>query len=57
MYCDELFAIKDGEVVTSGVPEEVITPALIRKLYDVEATVFVDDDGVRHVLYRPGSVR
>ena len=57
MYCDELFAIKDGEGVTSGAPEEVITPALIRTLYDVEATVFVDDDGVRHVLYRPGSVR
>lgn len=56
MYCDRLFAIKDGEVVTSGTPREVITPEFIRTLYDVEATVIVDDDGLQHVLYRPNSV-
>lgn len=54
MYCERLFAIRDGRVVASGVPEQVITPEVIRAVYDVEARVIVDD-GVRHVLYRPGG--
>lgn len=56
MYCDRLVAVKDGRVVGAGTPEEIVTEPFIRELYDVDARVIVDDDGVRHVLYRPGSV-
>ena len=54
MYCERLYALKDGRVVVSGTPDEVITPEVIRDVYDMDARVLVDD-GVRHVLYHPGS--
>lgn len=57
MYCDRLFAIRDGVVVASGTPAEVIMPEVIAAVYDVDARVLVDDDGVRHVLYHPGAAR
>ncbi len=57
MYCKRLYALKDGQVVISGAPEEVITPEVIRDVYDVDARILVDDDGVRHVLYHPGSAQ
>ncbi len=57
MYCQRLYALKDGQVVISGTPEEVITPEVIRDVYDVDARILVDDDGVRHVLYHPGSAQ
>ena len=56
MYCDRLVAIKDGRVAGAGTPDEIVTEPFIRELYDVDARVIVDDDGLRHVLYRPGSV-
>lgn len=38
-YCDRIFLLQDGAVVASGTPEEVLQPALIRKVYQVEACV------------------
>ena len=55
MYCDRLYALRQGRVVASGTPEQVITPEVIRAVYDVEARVIEDEDGTRHVLYRPGG--
>lgn len=55
MYCDRLFALKDGRVVASGTPAEVLTPQTIRALYDVEARIITDEDGTLHVLYQPSG--
>lgn len=55
MYCDRLYALREGCVVASGTPEQVITPKVIRAVYDVDARVIEDEDGLRHVLYRPGG--
>lgn len=55
MYCERLYALKAGRVVASGGPEEVITPEVIREVYDVDARVMVDEDGTRHVLYHRGK--
>lgn len=55
MYCDRLYAVKDGRVVAGGTPREVLTAELIRKVYDVDAWVFTDGDGMLRVLYRPGG--
>ncbi len=55
MYCDRLYALRDGHIVASGTPEQVITPDVIRAVYDVETRVVEDEDGTRHVLYRPGG--
>ena len=37
--CDALLLIRDGEVLASGSPREVLTPGHIRALYGVEADV------------------
>ena len=37
--CHTLVLLKDGQVLASGTVDQVLTPALIRKLYDVEADV------------------
>ncbi|GHC98698.1 ABC transporter ATP-binding protein [Zhihengliuella salsuginis] len=43
MFCDQLVVLKDGAVVAGGTPREVLTPALIRDVYEVDAEVRYDD--------------
>ncbi|MBW7885708.1 MAG: ABC transporter ATP-binding protein, partial [Caldilineaceae bacterium] len=38
-FCDRLFLLKDGRVVVSGSPEDVLQPAHIRAVYGVDAHV------------------
>ncbi|MEV5969719.1 ABC transporter ATP-binding protein [Streptomyces sp. NPDC051921] len=38
-YCDRLHVLKGGRVVAEGTPAEVLTPALLRDVYGVEAEV------------------
>ena len=45
-YCDRLYALKDGSIVAFGTPEALLTPELIRELYDVNAKVVHDQDGI-----------
>ncbi len=40
LYCDEVYIMKDGEVVCHGAPKEVITEDMIRKVYEVESKVY-----------------
>lgn len=54
MYCDRLYAVKGGEIVASGTPEAVLTPEIIRMVYEVEAEVVHGRDGTMHILYHPG---
>lgn len=44
MFCDEIYLLKAGLLVASGPPREVITPDMIRQVYDVEAQVFSSDE-------------
>lgn len=53
MYCDRIFAVDGGKVVASGTPREVLTPELIRKLYDVNADVRTEPDGQLNIVYHP----
>lgn len=39
MYCDYVYVLKDGKIVTDGRPEEIITPELIRDVYEVDCDV------------------
>ena len=54
MYCDWLYAVKDGRVVGQGTPRELLTPEFIHQVYEVEAEVFTDRNGMLRVLYYPG---
>ena len=55
MYCDELYAVLDGNIVGHGTPETLLTPDFIRQVYHVEACVLTDEDGVLRILYRPAA--
>jgi iron complex transport system ATP-binding protein len=38
-YGDKLFFLKEGELVAKGKPKEILTEELIRKVFDVKATI------------------
>lgn len=57
LYCDRLIAIKDGKILGAGAPDVLLTPDLIRRLYDVDALVRREQDGSIQILYRPGIAR
>ena len=50
-YCDRIYAVNDGKIVACGTPEEVLTPELLRELYEVNAEVFPDSEGKPHIIY------
>ncbi|MEU2838825.1 ABC transporter ATP-binding protein [Streptomyces sp. NPDC007076] len=39
-YCDELYVLKEGAVVTHGPPDEVLTRELIHEVYEVECETY-----------------
>lgn len=51
MYCDRIYVMKEGKIIASGTPEEVLTPELIRQVYEVNAEVFKDKSGILRILY------
>lgn len=53
MYCTWLYAMKDGKVVASGTPEEVLTPKQIKEIYEVDAEVLRDSKNILRVLFNP----
>jgi len=56
-YCDRIYVLKDGHVITSGTPEDVITEKNIAEIYGVKATVEVSKDtGLINVVYHPKHV-
>lgn len=57
LYCDQLVAIKDGKILGVGAPDVLLTPDLIRQLYEVDARVHREPDGIVHIFYRPGIGR
>lgn len=41
-FCDELYVLKDGNIVCKGAPKEVITEEMIKKVYDVDSNVYIN---------------
>lgn len=56
MYCDTIFVMQSGHIVASGAPRDVLTRSLIRSVYEVDADVFTDSDGLLRVLFYPQSL-
>ena len=50
-YCDRIYAVNDGRIVACGAPEEVLTPELLRSLYEVNAEVLRDSGGKPYIIY------
>ena len=55
MYCDRLYAMKQGKLIAQGTPHELLTPDLIRELYEVDAEVSIDGKGQLRIFYWPYS--
>lgn len=51
MFCDRLYALKDGAVVAKGTPKEVLTTEFIREVYHVESEIVEDSNKNRHILF------
>ena len=50
-YCDRIYAVNDGQIVACGTPAEVLTPMLLKALYEVNAEVLTDRDGRPYIIY------
>lgn len=51
-YCDRLYMLKDGKIVASGTPEEVLTPENLLAVYGVNAHVSRSPNtGFLHIEY------
>jgi iron complex transport system ATP-binding protein len=42
MYCDYLYAVKDGKIYAHGKPEEVLTPETIEALYQIKCQTYIN---------------
>ena len=54
MYCDKIYALKEGQIIASGSVNEVITEEVIKTLYDVEAKIIYDEEKKPHVIFKNG---
>lgn len=50
-FCDTIYVLKDGSVVASGAPRDVLTPKLIREVYEVECEIVEDTKQQMHILF------
>lgn len=54
MYCDKIYVLKNGEVVAYGNPKEILTPKLIKEVYEVDAIVNENSEyGNINIIYKP----
>lgn len=50
-YCDYILALKNGEIVSYGTPEKVLTEALLRDLFSVRTEMIEMENGHSHIRY------
>ena len=56
LYCDRLYVLKDGKVVLSGTPEEVLTAENIKEVYGVDCTTEIHPETGRvAITYLPAN--
>ncbi len=42
-YSDEIIAMKDGKIIAQGLPENIITPELVKSIFDVELNISTEN--------------
>ena len=50
-YCDKIYVLKDGVLEGYGTPQEVLTPELIKRIYQVDSEVVNDSRGKMRILF------
>ena len=53
MYCDYIYVLKQGAVVAQGSPKNILSKELIKEVYEVESSIFTDDNGIIQISYQP----
>lgn len=53
MFCDRIAVMKSGRLVALGQPAQVLTPQLIREVFDVEAVVERGESGTCSIRFAP----
>lgn len=51
MYCDYIYALKDGKIACEGSPRQVLTKENIKMLYGVSANIIELEDGTIRVIF------
>ena len=51
-FCDYLYVLKDGRIVTHGSPENVVTSEMLSDVFGVEAEIITVDGGRSYVIYK-----
>lgn len=51
-FCDRLALLGDGEILAQGPPSEVLTPANLRRAFEIESEVVIGPEGVPLVVPR-----
>lgn len=52
MFCDRIYALKEGRIIAQGTPREVLTEDFIRQVYQVDAEIAKDSSGQMHILFK-----
>jgi len=53
-YCDILYVVKRGKIVTSGSPNEILTKELIREVYEIDCEIYTNPiTGGLAIAYNP----
>ena len=52
MFCDRIYALKEGRIIVQGTPREVLTEDFIRQVYQVDAEIAKDSSGQIHILFK-----
>lgn len=55
MYCDKLYAMKEGQIVGSGTPNALLTKEFIGEVYEVDAQIYHGNDDQIHIFYHSGK--
>lgn len=56
LYCHCLYVLKDGRLIAHGSPQDILTPALIRRVYGVDCEVMQSRSGRPIIVYGRGAV-
>lgn len=55
MYCDKLYVLKDGAIVACGPPKQILTPKLVRDIYEIDCSIQENEKtGYLSFTYFPG---
>ncbi len=52
LFCTRLYVLKEGRLIKSGRPEEILTEELIYETYGVRSRIIKDEDGSLNIIYK-----